>query len=184
MHDIKISAHKTGIQIRNMHIRPIHTCRNGTGVGRYWPKDVIPFPGFRCFSLWPVYRDPRCPCDAIQLLISVTNNPLFITVTGFTASFPIVFGSHGHNTVTTGLVVNELPCRWPLPRNGSPRELSVYGYWFDFDITKMAHQTDRLRWRHNGRDGVSIHLRLDFLLKRLFRRRSKKTSKPRATSLC
>ena len=41
-----------------------------------------------------------------------------------------------------------------------------------------------LRWRHNGRDGVSNHQSRDCLLNRLFRRRSKKTSKLRVTGLC
>ena len=41
-----------------------------------------------------------------------------------------------------------------------------------------------LRWRHNGRDSVSNHQPLDCLLNRLFRRRSKKTSKLRVTGLC
>ena len=41
-----------------------------------------------------------------------------------------------------------------------------------------------LQWRHNGRDDVSNHQRHDCLLKRLFRRRSKKTSKLRVTGLC
>ena len=41
-----------------------------------------------------------------------------------------------------------------------------------------------LQWRHNKRDGVSNHRRLDCLLNCLFRRRSKKTSKLRATGLC
>ena len=41
-----------------------------------------------------------------------------------------------------------------------------------------------LQWRHNERDGVSNHRRLDCLLKRLFRRRSKKTSKLPVTGLC
>ena len=41
-----------------------------------------------------------------------------------------------------------------------------------------------LQWRHNERDGVSNHQRLDGLLKRLFRRRSKKTSKLRVTGPC
>ena len=40
-----------------------------------------------------------------------------------------------------------------------------------------------LRWRHNGRDGVSNHQPHDCLLNRLFRRRSKKTSKLRVTGL-
>ena len=41
-----------------------------------------------------------------------------------------------------------------------------------------------LRWRHNERDSVSNHQPHDCLLNRLFRRRSKKTSKLRATALC
>ena len=41
-----------------------------------------------------------------------------------------------------------------------------------------------LQWRHNGRDGVSNHQPHDCLLNRLFKRRSKKTSKPRVTGLC
>ena len=41
-----------------------------------------------------------------------------------------------------------------------------------------------LQWRHNGRDGVSNHQPHDCLLKLLFRRRSKKTSKLRVTGLC
>ena len=41
-----------------------------------------------------------------------------------------------------------------------------------------------LRWRHNGRNGVSNHQPHDCLLNRLFRRRSKKTSKFRVTGLC
>ena len=41
--------------------------------------------------------------------------------------------------------------------------------------------TFTLRWRHNGCDSVSNH---HCLLNRLFRRRSKKTSKLRVTGLC
>ena len=41
-----------------------------------------------------------------------------------------------------------------------------------------------LRWRHNERDGLSNHQRNDCLLKRLSRRRSKKTWKLRVTGLC
>ena len=36
-----------------------------------------------------------------------------------------------------------------------------------------------LQWRHNGRNGVLDHQPHDCFLNRLFRRRSKKTSKPR-----
>ena len=41
-----------------------------------------------------------------------------------------------------------------------------------------------LRWRHNDRDGVSNHQPYDYLLNRLFRHRSKKTSKLHVTGLC
>ena len=41
-----------------------------------------------------------------------------------------------------------------------------------------------LRWRHNDHDGVSNHQPHGCLLNRLFRRRSKKTSKLRVTGLC
>ena len=41
-----------------------------------------------------------------------------------------------------------------------------------------------LLWRHNDRDGVSTHQPHDCLFNRLFRRRSKKTSKLRATGPC
>ena len=41
-----------------------------------------------------------------------------------------------------------------------------------------------LEWRHNDHDGVSNHQPHGCLLNRLFRRRSKKTSKLRVTGLC
>ena len=41
-----------------------------------------------------------------------------------------------------------------------------------------------LQWRHNDHDGVSNHQLHGCLLNRLFRRRSKKTSKLRVTGLC
>ena len=41
-----------------------------------------------------------------------------------------------------------------------------------------------LRWRHNERDSVSNHQPHHCLLNRLFRHRSKKTSKLRVTGLC
>ena len=50
----------------------------------------------------------------------------------------------------------------------------------------MSNHTQNLslQWRHNGRDGVSNHQPHDCLLHRLFRHRSKKTSKLHVTGLC
>ena len=47
----------------------------------------------------------------------------------------------------------------------------------------LAHIFVSLQWRHNACDGVSNHQPHDCLLKRLFKRRSKKTSKLRVTGL-
>ena len=44
--------------------------------------------------------------------------------------------------------------------------------------------TKSLQWHHNERDGVSNHQRLDCLLNRLFKRRSKKISRLRVIGLC
>ena len=68
--------------------------------------------------------------------------------------------------------------------------------WFSFQLssTQVVYSftkwqwargpTKSLRWRHNGCDSVSNHQPHDCLLKLLFRRRSKKTSKLRVTGLC
>ena len=46
------------------------------------------------------------------------------------------------------------------------------------------HPHNTLRWRHNDHAGVSNHQPPGCLLNRLFRRKSKKTSKLRVTGLC
>ena len=54
-----------------------------------------------------------------------------------------------------------------------------------FQITTVLNMNYiSLRWRHNDHDGVSNHQPHGCLLNRLFRRRSKKTSKLRVTGLC
>ena len=47
-----------------------------------------------------------------------------------------------------------------------------------------GYPTSTLRWRHNGYDSVSNHQPRDCFLNRLFKHRSKKTSKLRVTGLC
>ena len=56
-----------------------------------------------------------------------------------------------------------------------------------FSESNWVHRIRRiysLRWRHNGLDSVSNHQPPGCLLNRLFRRKSKKTSKLRVTGLC
>ena len=60
--------------------------------------------------------------------------------------------------------------------------------WLSLYVCLYSSRTLRLcsslQWRHNELDGVSNHQSHDCLLKRLFRRRSKKTSKLCVTILC
>ena len=51
-------------------------------------------------------------------------------------------------------------------------------------VAVAKYHSVTLQWRHNERDGVSNHQPRHCLLSRLFRCRSKKTSKLRVTSLC
>ena len=67
-----------------------------------------------------------------------------------------------------GLKLNHVSKRGPSS--------TVFGYWF---VAELA-----LQWCHNERDGISNHRDLDCLLNRVFRSRSKKTSKLRVTGLC
>ena len=50
--------------------------------------------------------------------------------------------------------------------------------------TRLYYKALTLRWHQNGRDSVSNHQLHGCLFNRLFRRRSKKTSKLRVTGLC
>ena len=51
-------------------------------------------------------------------------------------------------------------------------------------VSPLQNRFSTLRWHHNVCDSVSNHQPYDCLFNRLFRRRSKKTSKLRVTSLC
>ena len=78
-----------------------------------------------------------------------------------------------HDAIQSGLRT----CYHNLPR---------YGQIGPFSPSRFLALTYDLpiQWRHNGCDGVTNHQPRDCLLNRLFRRRSKKTSKLRVTGLC
>ena len=54
----------------------------------------------------------------------------------------------------------------------------------DYVIIRIEVKCISLQWRHNRRDGVSNHQRLDYSLSYLYRRRSKKTTELPVTGLC
>ena len=93
------------------------------------------------------------------------------------------FPSHGWKIVfvfqnSLKFVPNASIC---TPTIGSPHYLNQWpsSVWHYKRLRALA-----LRWRHNDYDGVSNHQPHGCLLNRLFRRRSKKTSKLRVTGLC
>ena len=59
-----------------------------------------------------------------------------------------------------------------------------YIYFHMIFLKPFNGNIETIQWRHNGHGGVSNHQHHDCLLNRLFRRRSKKTSKLRVTDLC
>ena len=68
-----------------------------------------------------------------------------------------------------------LPWSWELNRDLNTMPLHVrHGVW----------NHGPLEWCHNERDDIWDHRRLDYLLSRLLRRRSKKTSTLRVTGIC
>ena len=69
--------------------------------------------------------------------------------------------------------------------------LTIGRLWFLHFVHKISMCSESigkyiitLHWRHNDHDGVSNHQPHGCLLNRLFRHRSKKTSKLRVTGLC
>ena len=54
----------------------------------------------------------------------------------------------------------------------------------DPGLNNILNNLIALQWRHNGRNSVSNHQPFEYLLSRLIRRRSKKTSKLHVTGLC
>ena len=58
-------------------------------------------------------------------------------------------------------------------------------HWHNtFSLNPSSCKTKTLQWHHNDRFGISNDQPHDCLLSCIFRHRSKKTSKPRVTSLC
>ena len=70
-----------------------------------------------------------------------------------------------------------------IKRHVSVCEIVLRELWRQSPTATGSH-SHTLLWRHNGRDGVSNHQPRGYLLNRLFRRWSKKTSKLRVTGLC
>ena len=65
-----------------------------------------------------------------------------------------------------------------------PNKMLNITVFSSFRCTKMVQVSATLRWRHNEHEDISNHQPHHCLLKHLFQRRSKKSSKLRVTGLC
>ena len=75
----------------------------------------------------------------------------------------------------------------PISQELPPMMPDIYSYTkmdYTSSQTQMFRSTHSLQWRHNRRERVLNHQPYHCLRNRLFRRRSKKTSKLRVTGLC
>ena len=74
-------------------------------------------------------------------------------------------------------------CNLSKRREGHYRTWSMK-FYIMFEVISWGAKFHTLQWWHNGRGGVFSHQPLYCLLNRLFRHRTKKSSKQRATGLC
>ena len=74
---------------------------------------------------------------------------------------------------------------WPGVRNAKLTQIWVGdgNIQIDRQLIQQFMDIGSLQWRHNERDGVANHRHADYLLNRLFRRKSKKISKLCVTGL-
>ena len=80
--------------------------------------------------------------------------------------------------------------QWAMWRSSCNKDLMTELLIHFYHSKCHCHVVDHMKflnsllWRHNGLDGVSNHRPYHWVLNRLFKRRSQKTSKLRVTGLC
>ena len=104
----------------------------------------------------------------IVMASEITTNCLFNSLHRLTTNNASKRSAWGESTMTG---------RFPSQMASRGEKVSIP--WCHYIILTSA-----LQWRHNEHDAVSNHKPQDCVLKRLFRRRSKKTSKLLVTGLC
>ena len=103
--------------------------------------------------------------------------------------------THRSSFMSINLIVERGQVIHPQPQTPQGQSFALPGtllliiliiVWKSYTATQ-CHKTLRtmtLQWRHNDHNGVSNHHRLECLLNRVFRRKSKKTPKLRVTGFC
>ena len=86
----------------------------------------------------------------------------------------------------TVFLIETAPCFWHQSPQFMTFQVTPQSFIAKGNLTsrELLAKFCALEWRHNERYSVSNHRHLNGLLNRLFRRRSKETSKLRVTGLC
>ena len=87
------------------------------------------------------------------------------------------------NLKVSHLQISCMPCISCLTARQGTRMIVPARMWPFVSFLWLRLDNLKLQWRHNERDGISNHQRLDCLLNRLFRHKPKKTSKFHITGL-
>ena len=97
-----------------------------------------------------------------------------------------IFAQYVRITRKFGICSSPTICssKYTLSNIPASKHIRSLRYQRDVITHPLSNFRSTLRWRHNGRDGVSNHQPHHCLLNRLFGCRSKKTSKFRVTGLC
>ena len=137
---------------------------------------ILPFAKFRYH-----HRDSVCPEEVVmRLSIFKMGKHILVILYIFTVIYPGYFIRQSLSYLSWCYI----------------QQQKIYAWWESNGLTLQSegklhrihenHEYIRssLRWRINGRDGVSNHQHHDCLLNSLFGRRSKQTSMFRITGLC
>ena len=128
--------------------------------------------GALCGEPFNIFRKTKWPMFCRHFQMHFLQSNIFISIQISLKSGPI----SPHNKLTRAQLIT-------LCRTGAKPLPGPIITWFT-DVCMRLQASSTLQWRNNGHDSVSNHQPHDCLLNRLFRRRSKKTSKLRVTGLC
>ena len=99
-------------------------------------------------------------------------------------NYLVPFVWHRRNTLYNILILLALSYRTLIHVHACITRVTKTVKYHAVFIQRIWYTINPIRWRHNERGDVSNHQRLDGLLNRLFRCRSKKASKLHVTGLC
>ena len=140
----------------------------------------------------PVFKLSSCDINCLYLNLIPRNDPYNDRVKQIRRNIYIKeINVNKYASFMTPYELMPLVKSLSLKNNISPKQwtrisefLGILQFLKDCNAFNCGYTHVSLRWRHNGPDSVSNHQPHDCLLNRLFRQRSKKTSKLRVTGLC